>query len=31
MVMNNFNLPLDSAEGPGARPNLLNGMRSSTI
>jgi choloylglycine hydrolase len=30
-IMDNFNLPLGSAEGPGARPELLKGMRSSTI
>jgi choloylglycine hydrolase len=31
MVMDNFNLLLDSVEGPISRPNLLNGMRSTTI
>ena len=30
-IMDNFNLPLGSAEGPDARPELLKGMRSSTI
>jgi choloylglycine hydrolase len=30
-IMDNFNLPLGSAEGPDARPELLEGMRSSTI
>lgn len=30
-IMDNFNLPLGSAEGPGAHPELLKGMRSSTI
>jgi choloylglycine hydrolase len=29
--MDNFNLPLGSAEGPEANPELLKGMRSSTI
>jgi choloylglycine hydrolase len=31
MVMDNFNLLLDSVEGPISRPNLLNGMRSTAI
>jgi len=30
-IMDNFNLPLGSAEGPDASPELLKGMRSSTI
>jgi choloylglycine hydrolase len=30
-IMDNFNLPLGSAEGPDANPELLKGMRSSTI
>jgi choloylglycine hydrolase len=30
-IMDNFNLPLGSAEGPNADPELLKGMRSSTI
>lgn len=30
-IMDNFNLPLGSAEGPDANPELLRGMRSSTI
>jgi choloylglycine hydrolase len=30
-IMDNFNLPLGSAEGSDARPDLLKGMRSSTI
>jgi choloylglycine hydrolase len=30
-IMDNFNLPLGSAEGPDAKPELLKGMRSSTI
>jgi choloylglycine hydrolase len=30
-IMDNFNLPLGSAEGPDARPELFKGMRSSTI
>jgi len=30
-IMDNFNLPLGSAEGPEAPPELLKGMRSSTI
>ena len=30
-IMDNFNLPLGSAEGPDANPELLQGMRSSTI
>jgi len=30
-ILDNFNLPLGSAEGPDARPELLKGMRSSTI
>jgi len=30
-ILDNFNLPLGSAEGPDARPDLLKGMRSSTI
>jgi choloylglycine hydrolase len=30
-IMDNFNLPLGSAEGPEADPALLKGMRSSTI
>ncbi|MGD9344904.1 MAG: linear amide C-N hydrolase [Candidatus Aminicenantes bacterium] len=30
-IMDNFNLPLGSAEGPDADPELLRGMRSSTI
>jgi choloylglycine hydrolase len=30
-IMDNFNLPLGSAEGPDARTELLKGMRSSTI
>ncbi len=30
-IMDNFNLPLGSAEGPEAAPELLKGMRSSTI
>ncbi len=30
-IMDNFNLPLGSAEGPTARPERLKGMRSSTI
>ena len=30
-IMDNFNLPLGSAEGPDSNPELLKGMRSSTI
>jgi choloylglycine hydrolase len=30
-IMDNFNLPLGAAEGPGVNPELLKGMRSSTI
>ena len=30
-IMDNFNLPLGAAEGPDANPELLKGMRSSTI
>jgi choloylglycine hydrolase len=30
-ILDNFNLPLGSAEGPEADPELLKGMRSSTI
>jgi len=30
-IMDNFNLPLGSAEGPDANPENLKGMRSSTI
>ena len=30
-ILDNFNLPLGSAEGPDANPELLKGMRSSTI
>jgi choloylglycine hydrolase len=30
-ILDSFNLPLGSAEGPDARPELLKGMRSSTI
>ncbi|MFN1617506.1 linear amide C-N hydrolase [Vibrio rotiferianus] len=30
-IMDNFNLPLGAAEGPEANPELLKGMRSSTI
>ncbi|WP_051303561.1 linear amide C-N hydrolase [Psychromonas aquimarina] len=30
-IMDNFNLPLGAAEGPDADPELLKGMRSSTI
>lgn len=30
-IMDNFNLPLGSAEGPDAPPELLEGMRSSTL
>jgi len=30
-ILDNFNLPLGSAEGPDASPELLKGMRSSTI
>jgi len=30
-IMDNFNLPLGSAEGPDSDPELLKGMRSSTI
>ncbi|MFA7158173.1 MAG: choloylglycine hydrolase family protein [Kiritimatiellia bacterium] len=30
-IMDSFNLPLGSAEGPDANPELLKGMRSSTI
>ena len=30
-ILDNFNLPLGSAEGPDARPELLKGMRSATI
>jgi len=30
-ILDNFNLPLASAEGPNAKPELLKGMRSSTI
>jgi choloylglycine hydrolase len=30
-IMDNFNLPLGSAEGPDANPEHLKGMRSSTI
>lgn len=30
-IMDNFNLPLGSAEGPEANPEMLKGMRSSTI
>jgi choloylglycine hydrolase len=30
-ILDNFNLPLGTAEGPDASPELLKGMRSSTI
>ncbi len=30
-ILDNFNLPLGSAEGPEANPELLEGMRSSTL
>jgi choloylglycine hydrolase len=30
-ILDNFNLPLGSAEGPEANPDLLEGMRSSTL
>ena len=30
-ILDNFNLPLGSAEGPESDPTLLEGMRSSTI
>ncbi len=30
-ILDNFNLPLGTAEGPDSRPELLKGMRSSTI
>ena len=30
-IMDNFNLPLGAAEGPDTNPELLEGMRSSTI
>jgi len=30
-ILDNFNLPLGSAEGPDSSPELLKGMRSSTI
>lgn len=30
-ILDNFNLPLGSAEGPDADPKLLEGMRSSTL
>lgn len=30
-ILDNFNLPLGTAEGPDASPELLEGMRSSTI
>lgn len=30
-ILDNFNLPLGTAEGPEANPELLKGMRSSTI
>jgi len=30
-IMDNFNLPLGSAEGPDSDPELLKGMRSSTL